>query len=160
MKTLRKIIVAGGTGLLALGISAAMAADHRPERSDRNSDHSSRAANNEDRDRNRPGANRDSSFSLSISFGNDRYDRYGSNDRGRRNGYRGRNGRIVKRKVFQTRYRARIVLTEEAVRTRRGPSLVCTVSVNGPQAHHVPRRRLQNIAARNCSRRARVRIYT
>lgn len=82
----------------------------------------------------------------------------------RRNNVRG----FSTRKVFQTRYRARVVLTEEIVRNqrsrnhrsrnRRGPRLVCTVEARGPQARYVPKRRLRRIARNNCSRRARVRI--
>lgn len=65
--------------------------------------------------------------------------------------------RGVKKLTFQTRYRAKIVLTENVVRGRRGPKSVCTVSVRGPQSRLVPKRRLHRIARSNCSRRAQIR---
>ena len=86
----------------------------------------------------------------------DRYDRY--DNRGRRNGYG--NGRVVNREVYDTRYRARIILTERVVHTRRGARLTCTVDARGPQSHRVPNKRLRKIARRECSRRAEVRIIT
>lgn len=89
-------------------------------------------------------------------------DRYARRDHryGRRNGYRGRDGRILFREVYNTRYRARIVLVEEVVRTRRGPRFVCTVSVRGPQARFVSERRMHRIARRDCSPRARIRVFS
>ena len=145
MKKFLKPLIAGGLALSALGASAAMAADHQTRRSQ-------------------------SGVSLTISVGDDgyydrghgrydrrdRYDRY--DNRGRRNGYR--NGRVVNREVFDTRYRARIILTEQVVRSRHGPRLVCTVDARGPQSHRVPNKRLRKIARRECSHRAEVRIIT
>ena len=125
----------------------------------------------------RAGAYRKSGFSFSVTIGDngyDRYDRYNRNDRydrrgrydrrndyynGRRNGYRGREGRVVNREVFDTRYRARIVLVEEVVRTRRGPRLVCTVRARGPEARYVSERRMHRIANRVCSSGARIQVY-
>ena len=83
----------------------------------------------------------------------DRYD-----DR-RDNNWRGNYRRGGKRLTFSTRFRATIVLTEDVVRSRRGPQQVCTVSVRGPQARLVPKKRLRRIARNNCSRRAKIRIY-
>jgi hypothetical protein len=139
MKKFLKPLIAGGLALSALGAGAAWA-DH-------------------------PDSRRDGGVSLTISVGDhdydrrgryDRYDRYDSYDRrGPRNGY---HGRIVNREVYDTRYRARIVLTEEIVRTRHGPRLICTVDARGPQARYVPHKRLRKIARNECSRRAEVRI--
>lgn len=118
------------------------------------------------------------SFSITVGDGHDRYDRYdrrGGYDRydrrdqrgrydGRRNGYRGDRGRLVNREIYDTRYRARIILTEELVRSRRGhghgPELVCNVTVRGPEARYVSERRVRRIARNECSRHARIRIYT
>lgn len=137
MKQFLKPLIAGGLALTALSAGAAWA---------------------------KPDRHPDSSISFSIRISDndyDRHDRYRDrHDYGRRNGYRGRDGRIVNREVYDTRYRARIVLTEEVVRTRRGPRLICTVAARGPQARYVPDRRLRKIARRECSRRAEVRIYT
>ncbi|NOX83710.1 MAG: hypothetical protein GXP06_12145 [Alphaproteobacteria bacterium] len=83
-----------------------------------------------------------------------------NNHRGKNHGYRGRDGRIVNRQVFDTRYQARIVLVEEVVRTRNGPRLVCTVKARGREAHHVSNRRMRRIANNNCSPRARINVYT
>ncbi|VAW08406.1 hypothetical protein MNBD_ALPHA05-360 [hydrothermal vent metagenome] len=81
-----------------------------------------------------------------------------NNQRGKNHGYRGRDGRIVNRQVFDTRYQARIVLVEEAVRTRNGPRLVCTVKARGREANHVSNRRMRRIANNNCSPRARINV--
>jgi len=149
MKKFLKPLIAGCLALSALGAGAAFAAPDR---------------HHDDDTRVRGGV------TLSVSIGDDdRYDRDGRyddrydgryDDRGRRNGYRGRDGRIVNREVYDTRYRARIILIEELVRTRRGPRLVCTVDARGPQARYVPRGRLQRIARRECSRRAQIRIVS
>lgn len=163
MKTILKTMIAAIMGAAALGAGAAMA---KPAYCSHDHDHRSHAADYYDyyaADKYyRAGPYRDSGFSFSITFGDgydDRYDRRDRRyDRGRRHGYRGDRGRIVKREVFQTRYRARIVLIEEVYRTRRGPRLLCTVDARGPQARYVPKRRLHRIANRNCSRRAQVRI--
>ncbi len=79
--------------------------------------------------------------------------------RGKNHGYRGREGRIVNRQVFDTRHRARIVLIEEVVRTRRGPRLVCSVEARGREAGYVSKRRMRRIANNNCSPRARINVY-
>ncbi len=172
MKRFMKPLIAGALGLAALGAGAAWA---KPAYCSHDHDHRSHAADYYDyysADRySRAGAYRNSGVSFSITFGDDdHYDRRRGYDRnrgydrrhdyGRRNGYRGREGRIVNREVFDTRYRARIVLTEEVVHTRRGPRLLCTVDARGPQARYVPNKRLRKIARRECSRRAEVRIVT
>ncbi len=163
----KQLIIAAVTGLLALGASSAFAS-YKPDLCDVRHDHRSHAANYYDYypadQYSRAGAYRDQGVSFSISFGDrydnrrGRYDRVDYYDRGRRNGYRGRDGRVVNREVFDTRHRARIVLIEEAVRTRRGPRLVCTVEARGPEARYVSERRMHRIARNNCSPRARVRV--
>lgn len=95
------------------------------------------------------------SVRVSVSYSSD--DDHRRDDR-RYDHRRSRDGRVVNREVYDTRYRARIVLIEEIVRTRRGPQLVCTVDARGPQAHRIPRKHLRKIARRECSRRADIRI--
>lgn len=166
MKRFMKPVITGALALAALGAGAAFA---KPAYCNHDHDHRSHAADYYDYyapDRYyRAGAYRDSGLSISVRLGDhdryDRRDRYrGRHDYGRRNGYRGREGRIVNREVYDTRYRARIVLTEEIVRTRHGPRLLCTVDARGPDARYVPNKRLRRIARRECSRRAKVRIIT
>lgn len=89
-----------------------------------------------------------------------RNDQRGGDRNVRGNDRRSDGRRGVKRQVFQTRFRARIVLTEQRVRTRRGPKRVCTVSARGPQARLVPKKRLRRIARNNCSKRAKIQIST
>ncbi|NNE40595.1 MAG: hypothetical protein HKN14_06715 [Marinicaulis sp.] len=62
------------------------------------------------------------------------------------------------RKVFNTRYRATIVLTESYLSGRRGGRQVCTVTVRGPQARYIPKKKVRRIAKNNCSRWAKIRI--
>lgn len=171
MKGFAKLLAAGASGLLALGASVAFAS-YQPDYCDFEHDHRSHAENYYDYypadDFYRAGPYRDSGASFSVTVGDnryrnyDRYDRgehYDRRDRGRRHGYRGRDGRVINRQVFDTRYRARIVLIEEAIRTRRGPRLVCTVEARGPEARYVSERRLRRIARNNCSPRANIRVY-
>ncbi len=172
MKGFAKLLFAGASGFLALGASTAFAS-YQPDYCDIVHDHRSHAANYYDYypadSYYRAGPYRDSGVSFSITVGDSRYrdyDRYDygrhydrRRDRGRRHGYRGRDSRVINREVFDTRYRARIVLVEEAVRTRRGPRLVCTVKARGPEARYVSERRMRRIARNNCSRRADIRVY-
>lgn len=137
MKGFAKLLFAGAFGVLALGLSAASAGDRPHYRNGGASDLL---------------AVGDSQYREGRHYV--RYDRSG-----RRNGYRGRAGRIIHREVFNTRFRARIVLIEEAVRTRRGPRLVCTVKARGPEALYVSERRMRRIARNNCSRRAHIRVF-
>lgn len=105
----------------------------------------------------------DPSFSIYLSLG-DRgyYDRGGSyydrpyyDSRGYRD-----HGRVVKRDVYRLRgFRADAVLVEEVFYGRGGSDLVCTVTARGPDARFVPYGQLRRIAARECSRRADIRIY-
>jgi len=97
-----------------------------------------------------------------------RHNRHGRRDRHNRNydrgydrGYDSRShrarSRVVNRESYSTRYHARIVLVEEVYYTRSGrKQLVCSVLVKGPEAYHVSQRRLERVANRNCSRRARI----
>ncbi len=166
MKTLIKAIIASVAMFGALGFAAANAkpSNHaKPAHCDIDHDHRSHNAdyyNFYPHDSYyRAGPYRSSGLSFSITLGNDRYDRRDQYD-GRRHGYRGDAARQVHREVFDTRYRARIVLSEEVVRTRRGHQLVCNVSVQGPEARYVPDRRVRRIAKDNCSNRARINVYT
>ncbi len=165
MKTTMKTLFAVLVGIGALGFAAANAKPSyhkKPSHCDVVHDHRSHDANYYDyypHDRYfRAGPYRTSGLSISIRGGNDRYER--RDYYGRRNGYRGQRARIVNRETYDTRYRARIVLTEEVVRTRRGPRLVCNVNVRGPQAHYVSDRRVYRIARRECSRGARINVNT
>lgn len=167
MKTLFKTAMAGMLGLLALGATAAFAG-YKPDYCDDDHDHRAHHANYYDyyaKDRYyNAGSYRDSGVRFSITLG-DRYDdreyRHRSYDR-RRPSYKHRrqNRRVVNRDTFDTRYRARIVLIEEVVYNRKGRRLVCTVQARGPEAHYVSKRRINRIADRNCSPRARVRVFT
>ncbi len=189
MKILFKTFAAGIAGLFVIGASAAFAnertsygseygADYRPEICTIDHDHRSHASTYYSyypADKySRAGAYRNSGFSFSITIGDNNYDRYDRRDRrdgygrrgrrndnyrGRRNGYRGREGRVVNREVFNTRYQARIVLVEEVVGSRRGPRLVCTVQARGPEAQYVSKRRMYRIANRTCSSSARIQVY-
>lgn len=168
MRTFWSSLVAGVAGLFALGATAAQA-DYKPVYCADDHDHRSHAAKYYDyypADRySRAGPYRDSGISFSITIGDRDYDRYDRKrradrrDYGRRNGYRGRDGRVVNREVFDTRFRARIVLIEEVIRTRRGPRLVCTVQARGPEANYVSERRMRRLARNNCSPRARIKVY-
>lgn len=182
MASVKKIVVAAAIGLSAIGVGAgsAYAADdgqrgryeesRRPERCNDDHDHRAHDANYYDyydQDRySRAGAYRGSGASVSVTIGggygdrNDRYDRYDDRyDRGDR--YDGRRGgsQVVRRESFDTRYRARIQLVEEVVYRRGDRDLVCTVSVNGPDARYIRDRDLRRVAYRYCSPRAQVRVY-
>ncbi|MEZ5892516.1 MAG: hypothetical protein R3C58_05135 [Parvularculaceae bacterium] len=173
-KKMMKTLIAGAIAAAALGFTAASAA-HKPDYCARDHDHRSHAADYYSyypADKYfRAGAYRDGGVSISVSFGDrdrrdygdrDRYDdhRYGDRRYGDRDHRRGRDGRVVNREVYDTRYRARIVLVEEVVRTRRGPQLICTVDARGPEARYVPDKRLRKVARRECSPRAQIRIVT
>ena len=168
-----KAICAAIIGVGALGFATANAKPHDKEKSSHSNvekKHGSHSAGHYDDYR----YDRDSGVSFTITVGNDRYGdyRHSRYDRGRydhrryddrRRGYRGHRGyrsRVVNREVYNTRYRARIVLLEEVVRTRRGPRLFCTVSVRGPDANYVSERRVRRIARRDCSHDARIRVNT
>jgi len=72
-------------------------------------------------------------------------------------GDRYREGRPYSREIYDTRYRAHIVVVESISPSRRGgPDFTCTVSARGPEAHRVPYGHLKRIARRECSRRAHV----
>ncbi|MEO1242886.1 MAG: hypothetical protein AAFX54_13350 [Pseudomonadota bacterium] len=157
-----KLFFAGVTGVAAFGAAAAFASNapgYQAIDHDRGS-HAATHYNDYPADQYyRAGPYRDQGVRLSVSVGDGYYDRRGRYDRGLRNGYRGRAGRVINREVFDTRFRARIVLVEEAVRTRRGPRLVCTVQARGPEARYVSGRRMHRIARNYCSPRARVRVF-
>ena len=97
------------------------------------------------------------SFSISVRDRRDRFDD-GYRDRGYERRARNRRGQLLRRDVFRTRYRARVVLTEERIFRRGGARLICTVTPRGPEADYIPYRRLKRIANRNCSRSSRIRI--
>lgn len=169
MKKLFKLFAAFAFAAGALGVSAAMAShdgryERRPQHCAIDHDHRSHTANYYDyypADRySRAGAYRGSGVQISVRVGErgyrrDRRHRY-YNDYGY--GARYREGRPVHREIYDTRLRARIVLVERIDYTRRGPRLVCTVSARGPQARYAPYGHLRRIAARECSRRAEIRI--
>ena len=76
--------------------------------------------------------------------------------RGRRN-YRSRSEVVFRRNIDLRRYRAHVTVVEENYWTRSGRvQRVCSVVPKGPDAYHVPQRRLSKIARRNCSRYARI----
>lgn len=179
MKTFLKVFAAGFAAIGMLGVAAASDKPHNHKRSHAQHDHRiNDAKDHSPRDRaHRARHNRDGGVSFSIVVGNDRYGRHGRYDRydrssrydrydrrhryhDRRHRYRGHDARRVNREVFETRHRARIVLTEDVIRTRRGPRFVCNVTARGPEARYVSERRMRRIADRYCSHRARVNIYS
>ena len=150
MKPLIKTAMAGLLGLLALGTTAAFAGDYS------NRNHRSHHADDDyAKDRYYKAGPYRGDVSLSINIGKSHYDRGYDRRYDRRRNAR----RVVYRDVFQTRYRARIVLTEEIVYRRKGARLVCTVRARGPEADYVSKRRIHRIANRHCSPRARVRVF-
>ncbi len=175
MGVLKKIAFAAALGVASVGVSAASADDgrrggyhddrdrHRPDRCDDDHDHRAHDARYYDYyapDRySRAGPYRASGLSVSVSLGGGYDDRYDSRDRYDRYDGPRRGSRVVNRETFDTRYRARIYLVEEIHYSRHGRSLVCTVSVRGPEARYVPDGRVRSIAYRNCSRGAQVRVY-
>lgn len=186
MNTLFKTMAIGIIGAVTVMMASVAVANDRPAYCNIDHDHRSHNADYYDyydQDRYyRAGPYRSphqsSGVSFSITFG-DGYSsgrRYGNdhradrrynerrrsrrnNQRGKNHGYRGRDGRIVNRQVFDTRYQARIVLVEEVVRTRKGRRLVCTVKARGQEASYVSKRRMRRIANNNCSPRARINVY-
>jgi len=151
-------------------------ASYRPDRCNERHDHRSHAANYYNfypSDRYyRSGPYNRSGVSVSLSFGNNGYSQRGHNNRysqrGHNNRYaqRGHNdhnyrrgNRVVNREVFQTRYQAKIILVEKISSRGHHGQKVCTVSVRGPDAHHVSHRRVRQIANNYCSRNARIRVY-
>ena len=177
-----RLIAAALAGIAAIGLTAASAAPRGGDRVQRNApvrcdvdhDHRAHDANYYDfyeQDRYyRAGPYRSSGVSFSVTLGDgyddrrDRYDdRYGRNDRYDdrydRRGARGyRQSRVIKKRSYDTRYRARIFLTEEVYYGPRHDRIVCTVSVRGPDSRYVPNRQIRRIARNECSRRAEVRI--
>lgn len=140
MGKVSRTLVAFLFGASALGITAA-SADHRDD---------------------------DAGVRLSITVGDNyddrsyggRYDdhRYdGRRDRGHRYDGRRDGSRVVKRRVYDTRYRARIFVVEEVHYSRRGSRLVCTVDVRGPDSRYVSRNQVRRVANSTCSHRARIR---
>lgn len=95
------------------------------------------------------------SVSVTIRAGDNRnsYDRNSNYDR---RGYRN-SSNIVKKRIINTKYRARIIVEEKIVYGRRNDRLVCTINVRGREAGYVSNRQLRRVANRNCSRRAIVR---
>ena len=138
MRTLFKTAIAGFIGLLALGTTAAFAGDGHGAK-----------------DRYYKDAAHRGDVTLSINFHNAHHSRHYDRRYDRRRNAR----RVVYRDVFDTRYRARIVLTEEIVHRRKGTRLVCTVRARGPEAGYVSKRRIHRIADRHCSPRARIRVF-
>lgn len=134
MHIVSKLIATGAAGFIALGIASALAENDRGHRRDR------------------------APISVSDQV-NDEYRRGGRMTRRnwRQDHYVNHN-QVVSRRTFYTQYQAKIVLTEEVVRTRRGPSLICTVEAFGPQADYVSKGRLRRVARNNCSRRSRIQI--
>lgn len=170
MSRLFRLIAPVAAGLAALGLTAA-AAEHRDRRPPHCAiDHDHRVHHHDYYDhhphdryyRAQPYA---SGAGVTVRFGGPAYGahyrdgRYydGGRDYRRTRAHGG--SRVVKRRVFDTRYRARIVLVEELFYSRRGRELVCTVSVRGPDARYVPWGRVRSIAARNCSYGAHIRYY-
>ena len=166
MKTFLKTMITGAIGLLTIAITTSASAAPRPDYCAVDHDHRSHQADYYDYyepDRYyRAGPYRASyDDRYDRRDRRDRYDRYDRRDRGYdRDRRHWRDGRVVKRRVFDTRHRARIVLVEKIVRKRRGRDrLVCTVEARGRDANYVSARRMHRIARNHCSPRARIRVY-
>ena len=153
-------------GLLLLGAAPAQASDRHNDcyvDHDRRSKHYDKDHCYENDATFKKGRKKSGSFVITVGDrrGYDRaYVRFDARgDRGYYN-RRGRRGasELIKREVFRTRGRARVVLTEEVIYGRRRTRLVCTVKARGRDADLVPYRRLKRIAYNNCSRRARINI--
>lgn len=148
MKPILKSLAAIALGVGVLGLAQA-SANYRPDYCPRDHDHRSHTSNYYDyyaADRYyRAGPYRSSKRSYDRRYDR-RYDRH----------YRPRS-KVVHRQTYDTRYRAHIKLVEEIYWTRSGrKQLVCSILVRGPEAYHVPHRRLRRIANRDCSPRARI----
>lgn len=182
MGALKKTVAAIGFAVLAFGAASASAddkgrdgdrgyerdrggydarGDRRPDRCDADHDHRSHDARYYDyypADRySRAGDYRRDGDRYDDRYDRDRGGRY--DDRGRnddRYGYGGR--RVVKSRVYDTRYRARIYLTEEEFGSRGGYRRVCTLEVRGPERRYVNYGQVRRIASNECSRRAEIRI--
>lgn len=173
MRAIRRVAAALGFSFAALAATAALAdddrgrgrgydddrsySDYRPDRCDDDHDHRGHEARYYDyypADRYyRAGPYRGDGY-------DDRYDRGRYDDRYDR-GYGGRydrGSRVIRRDVFNTRYRARIFLVEEEFYTGRGVRRVCTLDVRGPDRRYVPYGYVRSLAYRACSRRSEIRI--
>lgn len=174
MRAIQKALALIGFGIAAFGVTAVSADDgrrgrdyddggryesSRPARCDIDHDHRSHDPRYYDyypEDRySRAGPYRGAGYD-----GDRRYDDgYGRGD-GYRDGY-GRGGsRVIRRQVFDTRYRARIFLVEEEFFGGRGGygRRVCTLDVRGPDQRYVPYGYVRSLANRACSRRSEIRI--
>lgn len=168
MGAFRNLVAAIGFAAAAIGVTAASADDDRYrgggyDRSERgpdrcNDDHDHRS--HDPRYYEYHPADR---YYRAGDYRGDRYDdrgRYDDRyDRGRyddRYGYGGR--RIVKSRVYSTRYNARIHLVEEEIRYRDSYRRICTLEVRGPDRRYVSHGQVRRVAANECSRRADIRI--
>lgn len=172
MRAIWKAVAAAGFGVAAFSATAAFAdddrgrgrgwdddrdrggySDYRPDRCDDDHDHRRHDARYYDyypADR----------YYRAGPYGGGYDDRY---DRGRGRGYDDRYGydrgsRVIRRDVFNTRYRARIFLVEEEFYSRRGARRICTLDVRGPDKRYVPYGYVRSLANRACSRRSEIRI--
>lgn len=156
IKTGLAVIVAAGT----LVATQATARDYRPAYCPTTHDHRSHDANYYDyydQDRySRAGAyNARSDYRGRDNYRGRRDYRRGDRYRGR--GYYRPRSEVVFKKNLNTRYDAYITVVEENYWTRSGRvQRVCSVVPKGPEAYYIPQRRLERVANRNCSRRARV----
>ncbi|MEM8770491.1 MAG: hypothetical protein AAGD92_02470 [Pseudomonadota bacterium] len=159
MKTMLKPVIALVLGIAALGMTGAHAKTSSDfSEKDRRSHAEKHHVDNQYDRYSYADAYRGDGVTFSVRFSDRGY--YDNPRRYHSRHKRGPRSRILNREVFDTRFRARIVLIEEIVRTRRGPRLICTVKARGPEAYYVPDRRLSRIARRNCSPRARINIYS
>ena len=150
--TLKNSLVAFVIGACTLGITSA-SADQRSGQYDRSYD------NHYQEDQySRGDSYRGSQKSSSRGYDDRRRsDNYGYQGRNHRANYGRANSRVVYRKNYSTKYRAKITLVEEIYYTRSGrEQLVCSIVAKGPEAYYIPKKRLRRIANRGCSKYARV----
>ena len=169
MGALKKLAAVLGFAALSLGVTAAYADDRGDRGRDRGYDDQGRYDDRRPQQCSDDHDHRSHDQRYYDYYPQDRYsragyyrgDRYDDRFRDRdryddRYGYRG--SRVVRSRVFDTRYRARIYLTEEEFNSRGGWRRVCTVEARGPDRRYVPYGQLRSIASRECSRRSEIRI--
>ena len=158
-----KLIAATIVGVVTLGVSglgiSSASANNRPNYCPTDHDHRSHNVDYYNYySADRYSRNSRSGLSITISSNN----RATNNRANNRSSYDRRANRggskVVKRKSFNTRYNARVLLEERIVYGRRSNNLICTLSVRGRDAGYVTNRKLRRIANNNCSRRASIRI--
>ncbi|MEM8934906.1 MAG: hypothetical protein AAGC77_00690 [Pseudomonadota bacterium] len=159
MKTISRTLIAGATGLAAMALGATAFAESRH-------DHRGHAQHHYDYAHDKRGDygarryDKDGyyvSYSVGYAAHGDRHRHKQKHKKhARPHHYKSKQRRILRRETFPTRYRAQITLTEYYVGRGRSARLICDVYAVGPQARYVSGKRLNRVAKRHCSPRARI----